>query len=206
MPTKNIKPEIRERITISANELVAEGIDSPTNAQVRDRMGSGSLSDISPVMKAWRESRKAGVDYALDMPARLKKEVEISVSQLWGTASKLATEAVENFRQEVDNKIIESNTELNEALKDIQRLETRLVELGKVLENKDQIIEKINGNLSKESSFNSQLKAEKIALNVQITDKDTQIKDIKEDLKKARKDNRRLQNELIDIARKTNEV
>ena len=206
MPTKNIKPEIRERITISANELVAEGIDSPTNAQVRDRMGSGSLSDISPVMKAWRESRKAGVDYALDMPARLKKEVEISVSQLWGTASKLASEAVENFRQEVDNKIIESNTELNEALKDIQRLETRLVELGKVLENKDQIIEKINGNLSKESSFNSQLKAEKIALNVQITDKDTQIKDIKEDLKKARKDNRRLQNELIDIARKTNEV
>ena len=120
MPTKNIKPEIRERITISANELVAEGIDSPTNAQVRDRMGSGSLSDISPVMKAWRESRKAGVDYALDMPARLKKEVEISVSQLWGTASKLATEAVENFRQEVDNKIIESNSELNEALKDIQ--------------------------------------------------------------------------------------
>ena len=206
MPTKNIKPEIRERITISANELVAEGIDSPTNAQVRDRMGSGSLSDISPVMKAWRESRKAGVDYALDMPARLKKEVEISVSQLWGTASKLASEAVENFRQEVDNKIIESNTELNEALKDIQRLETRLVDLGKVLENKDQIIEKINGNLSKESSFNSQLKAEKIALNVQITDKDTQIKDIKEDLKKARKDNRRLQNELIDIARKTNEV
>ena len=206
MPTKNIKPEIRERITISANELVAEGIESPTNAQVRDRMGSGSLSDISPVMKAWRESRKAGVDYALDMPARLKKEVEISVSQLWGTASKLATEAVENFRQEVDNKIIESNTELNEALKDIQRLETRLVDLGKVLENKDQIIEKINGNLSKESSFNSQLKAEKIALNVQITDKDTQIKDIKEDLKKARKDNRRLQNELIDIARKTNEV
>ena len=206
MPTKNIKPEIRERITISANELVAEGIDSPTNAQVRDRMGSGSLSDISPVMKAWRESRKAGVDYALDMPARLKKEVEISVSQLWGTASKLASEAVENFRQEVDNKIIESNTELNEALKDIQRLETRLVELGKVLENKDQIIEKINSNLSKESSFNSQLKAEKIAMNVQITDKDTQIKDIKEDLKKARKDNRRLQNELIDIARKTNEV
>ena len=206
MPTKNIKPEIRERITISANELVAEGIESPTNAQVRDRMGSGSLSDISPVMKAWRESRKAGVDYALDMPARLKKEVEISVSQLWGTASKLASEAVENFRQEVDNKIIESNTELNEALKDIQRLETRLVDLGKVLENKDQIIEKINGNLSKESSFNSQLKAEKIALNVQITDKDTQIKDIKEDLKKARKDNRRLQNELIDIARKTNEV
>ncbi len=206
MPTKNINPEIRERITVSANELVGEGIESPTNAQVRDRMGSGSLSDISPVMKEWRESRKSGVEYALDMPADLKRAVEISVSQIWGTASKLATEAVENYRFEAENRINESNLELNDALKDIQRLESRLAELEKVLENKDKIIENINGDLSKESSFIAQLKAEKIALNAQITDKDSLMKDIKEDLKKARKDNRRLQNELIEIARKTNEV
>ena len=206
MPTKNINPEIRERITVSANELVGEGIESPTNAQVRDRMGSGSLSDISPVMKEWRESRKSGVEYALDMPADLKRAVEISVSQIWGTASKLATEAVENYRFEAENRINESNLELNDALKDIQRLESRLAELEKVLENKDKIIENINGDLSKESSFIAQLKAEKIALNAQITDKDSLMKDIKEDLKKAHKDNRRLQNELIEIARKTNEV
>ena len=206
MPGKNINPEIRERITVSANELVGEGIESPTNAQVRDRMGSGSLSDISPVMKEWRESRKSGVEYALDMPADLKRAVEISVSQIWGTASKLATEAVENYRFEAENRINESNLELNDALKDIQRLESRLAELEKVLENKDKIIENINGDLSKESSFIAQLKAEKIALNAQITDKDSLMKDIKEDLKKARKDNRRLQNELIEIARKTNEV
>lgn len=57
-----IKPEIRERIVVAASALAAEGIDSPTNEQVRERMGGGSLSHISPVMREWRESRKAEVD------------------------------------------------------------------------------------------------------------------------------------------------
>ena len=54
-----IKPEIKERIVEAANALVAEGNENPTNEQVRERMGSGSLSHISPVMREWRESQKA---------------------------------------------------------------------------------------------------------------------------------------------------
>ena len=77
-----IKPEIRNRILSAASALTAEGIESPTNDQVRERMGGGSLSHISPVMRQWRQSRKADVVAALDMPADLKRAVDSYSAQI----------------------------------------------------------------------------------------------------------------------------
>ena len=37
-----INPEIRERIIAAANFLATEGNDTPTNDQVREKMGGGS--------------------------------------------------------------------------------------------------------------------------------------------------------------------
>ncbi len=42
----NVKPDIKEKILTAANALVAEGNDNPTNAQVLERMGKGSLSHV----------------------------------------------------------------------------------------------------------------------------------------------------------------
>ena len=39
-----VKTEIKEKIIAAANALATEGIESPTNDQVRERMDSGSLS------------------------------------------------------------------------------------------------------------------------------------------------------------------
>jgi len=200
-----VKPEIRDRIIATANALVSEGIDTPTNDQVRERMGGGSLSHISPVMREWRESRKAEVVAALDMPADLKKAVETSLGQLWGMASKLATASVENFRQEAEAAVADATAERDEALNEIQRLEKHLAELTKALEEKGQEVNQVRSALDQEHNINAQLKADTAALQARIEDRDTQIEGLKADLKEARDDNRKLQGELIEIARKTKE-
>lgn len=68
-----IKPEIRDKILSAANSLQAEGVETPTNEQVREYLGGGSLSHISPVMREWRDSKKSEVAAALEIPADLKK-------------------------------------------------------------------------------------------------------------------------------------
>ena len=200
-----VKPEIRDRIIATANALVSEGIDNPTNDQVRERMGGGSLSHISPVMREWRESRKAEVVAALDMPADLKKAVETSLGQLWGMASKLGTASVENFRQEAEAAVADATAERDEALNEIQRLEKHLAELTKALEEKGQEVNQVRSALDQEHNINAQLKADTAALQARIEDRDTQIEGLKADLKEARDDNRKLQGELIEIARKAKE-
>lgn len=200
-----VKPEIRDRIIATANALISEGIDTPTNDQVRERMGGGSLSHISPVMREWRESRKAEVVAALDMPADLKKAVETSLGQLWGMASKLATASVENFRQEAEAAVADATAERDEALNEIQRLEKHLAELTKALEEKGQEVNQVRSALDQEHNINAQLKADTAALQARIEDRDTQIEGLKADLKEARDDNRKLQGELIEIARKAKE-
>jgi chromosome segregation ATPase len=196
--TKLINPEIRERIIHAANLLVAEGIENPTNEQVRDAMvDKASFSHISPVMRAWRESKKAKVVAALDMPSEMKKAVESSLAQLWSTASKLATAAVESYRLEADEAIEEVATERDEALTEITQLEKRIVELEKVLVNKDLLIGQVNNDLEKERGRSTQLTIDNAALQVRIADKDSQIDNIKTDLNTSREESRQFQSDIV---------
>ena len=73
----NVKQEIQDKIVAAASALVAEGVKNPTNDQVRERMGGGSLSHISPVMREWRQSRQEEVVAALEIPPELKKNNRI---------------------------------------------------------------------------------------------------------------------------------
>ncbi len=190
-----VKPEIKEKIDTVANALVAEGIESPTNDQVRERMGGGSLSHISPVMRQWRESRKAEAAAGLDIPADLKRVIETSVAQVWTAASKLASAAVETVRQEADATIEAAIGERDEALAEITRLEENLAD-------KQQAVNKVQAELEKERGQSAKLTSANAALAARIDDRDEQIKDLKTELKAARDDNKSLQDKLVEIASK----
>lgn len=200
-----VKPEIKEKIIAAANALAAEGIESPTNDQVRERMGSGSLSHISPVMREWRESRKAEVVAALEMPADLKKAIESSVGQVWTAASKLASATIDTVRQEADAAIETATGERDEALAEITRLENQIAELEKALAAKEQEVNQAKTELELERGQNTKLTTENAALVARVDDRDEQIKGLKTELKEARDDNKALQGELIEIARKAKE-
>jgi chromosome segregation ATPase len=200
-----IKPEIKEKIIAAATALASEGIESPTNDQVRERMGGGSLSHISPIMREWRESRKAEVVAVLEMPADLRKVIEASVGQVWTAASKLASATAETVRQEADVAIEAATGERDEALAEISRLEERITELQKALADKDQVINQIQAEVNQERAQSAKLASDNAALAARVDDRDEQIKELKTELKEARDNNRALQGELIEIARKASQ-
>lgn len=196
-----MNPEIKERIIATANALVAEGIADPTNAAVLERMGKGSLSHVSPIMREWRDSRKAEVVAALEMPGDLKKAVETSMGQIWSTASKLAQVSMQAYRQEADVAIENATNERDEALLEIQRLEARIAELDKALNEKDQAIKSVNASLEREREYNAKQTAEIAAISARFNDRNNQIQVLKDELKESRADNKALQAELVAIAK-----
>lgn len=200
-----VNAEIRERIIATANALAAEGIESPTNDQVRERLGGGSLSHISPVMRQWRESRQSEVAAALEMPADLKKAIETSLGQVWVTAGRLATAAVETVRQEAEAVVATASAERDEALAEVTRLEERIAELQKVLKEKDKVIEQAKTELEKEREQRVRLDRDNAALAARADDRGEQITSLRAELKEARDDNKALQDELVKIAGKTKE-
>ncbi len=199
--TKRIKPEIKDRIIATASALVAEGIDNPTNDQIRERIGGGSLSTISPVMREWREGRKAEVLAALELPAELKRTIETSLAQMWAAASKLATESVERIKLKAESDIADVTAERDEALAEVQSMEAQLAELSVNVQAREQTITQLNDDLSHERAGAAQLKADNLALQTRVKDRDTQIADLKTEAKEAREDVRKLQAELVEIAR-----
>ncbi len=183
--------------------LVGEGEDSPTNDAIRERMGGGSLSHISPVMRQWRESRKEQVSAALELPADLKKIIETSLGQVWTTANKLASVAIDSVRQEADKNIGEATHERDEALTEITRLEAQVASLEKQLTDKDKDIQAGHGLVEKARNQGAQLTTENAALTVRLEERDGQIGELKTALKEAANDNKNLQAELVEIAKKT---
>jgi len=196
-----VKPEIKDRIVNAANALVAEGIESPTNDQVRERMGGGSLSHISPTMREWREGRKTEVAAALEIPSDLKKAIETSLSQVWGAANKLASATVEKIQQEAQAAIDAASSERDEALSEIIRLEERILELQKVVEDREKSVQLAQSDLDSERAKAGQLTSENAALKAKVEDRDTQAKEMKSELTEAREHNRSLQAELISLAK-----
>lgn len=126
MRVTKMKPEIKHRIVEAAEQLVAKGIASPTNDQVRQHLGGGSLSHISPVMREWRESRAADQEATQDLPAGLKPMLERVGLELWRSTQRMAEQEVDSIRAEADNKVSDAFEERDEAVKEIERMKLRL--------------------------------------------------------------------------------
>ncbi len=196
-----INPEIQQRIIDTANSLVAEGTPEPTNTLVLERMGKGSLSHVSPVMREWRESRKAEVVAALEMPTELKKAMETSLSHMWMTASKLATVAVDQVRHDAEERVLVVTKERDEALAEIERLESHVAAQAKTLSEKDALIAEGTAALEQEKTLHQKTAFDNAALSARLEDRDAHIKTLTEDMKTAREDYKQLQGELVALAR-----
>lgn len=198
----SIKPDIKEKILTAANALVAEGNDNPTNAQVLERMGKGSLSHVSPVMREWRDSRKAEMVAALEIPSELKKAIETSLSQVWTAASKLASATVEKIQQEAQANIDAAANERDEALEEITRLEARINDQVAQHQEKTKELELLRSELDKAQELTAKLQTDMAALSVKAENSREQVKELKAELKSSRDDNKALQAELLKIAKK----
>lgn len=190
-----IKPEIQQKIIAAANKLTEEGIKDPTNDQVREKLGGGSLSHISPVMREWRNSRKEAVEVAIDMPTELKNTIELALVQVWNAAAKLAFADLEETKRESLDAIGSISLERDEAFNEIQKLESRI----EILESE---------NLIQKESCDT-LRAEKDQLAKKLLTSEEKVKsqaelltDRKNQITELNKNFGALQKELLDIAKK----
>ncbi len=197
----DVKPNIKTRIVNAANALVAQGTDKPTNDQVRQKMGGGSLSHISPVMREWREERRQDLITALDMPDELQKAVQISLSQVWATASQLATANTEQVQIQAKADVLQVTTELSEALTELANLEKQLADITQLSERQFSELGALRHDLGESRTENEKMAITHATLTTGIDDRDRQIQELKAELKESRAENKTMQSELIDIVR-----
>lgn len=190
----DINIEIQQRIINAANQLVNEGIENPTNLEVRNKMGSGSLSHISPIMRKWREDRKEQVSVALEIPADLKKSIETSLAQVWTASNGLAQSMIESIKLESERSVNEATYERDEALSEVSTLESAVSKLEATLLQANETISSKNIEITNQQKTIELLNSEKSSQVLLIEELKSQI--VKLD---AKNDN--LQNELINIAK-----
>jgi chromosome segregation ATPase len=196
---RKVSPEKRRLIIEAADRLVEEGLERPTNDDVRNSMGGGSIADISPVMREWRESRE-NTSSKIEMPDSVKKAGENYVAQLWSTLNRLTVGLVENAQSECEERIHISESERNEAYNEITALEDRLGSLEQLIEERDRKIEEIAEEMrsSIERCHSLDIERQKAASYAEALEKNYQ--DVKAQLKDSLATNSGLQEKLIGIA------
>ena len=191
------------RIEDAAAALIAAGTPNPTNEQVRQHLGGGSLSHISPVMRAFRaRQREQAPEQVTPLPPALAQLLTGQLGLLWQAAVKQAEAGALAAREQADDDIARADQERDEALANVAALESELAVLREVVAERDRLLQEVR-----------ELRAEALPLREQVARLTatgehlaTQLQDTKAELKEAREDGRQLQTELLALARQDGKV
>ena len=191
------------RIEDAAAALIAAGTPNPTNEQVRQHLGGGSLSHISPVMRAFRaRQREQAPEQVTPLPPELAQLLTGQLGLLWQAAVKQAEAGALAAREQADDDLARADQERDEALANVAALESELAVLREVVAERDRLLQEVR-----------ELRAEALPLREQVARLTatgehlaTQLQDTKAELKEAREDGRQLQTELLALARQDGKV
>ena len=183
-----------QRIFEAADSLASLGITSPTNDQVLEKMGGGSIADVSPAMREWRGKKKLSDQIMFSMPDNIKEAGLRFTTQIWAYIDSEAKVRVDQAQNEANIKTIELEEELQECLNSIASLEDSLA-----TKNTD-----YNSLKEELNNANEEIKAlEKSAHRLEL-DKEkalTRLEIAKENEESYRKQVSVLQNELVLLAK-----
>lgn len=191
-------PDMVRRIEDAAAALIAAGNPNPTNVQVRDHLGGGSLASISPVMRAFRaRQREQDSDRTPVLPAELAQLLTGQLSLLWQAAVRQADADTLAAREQADADIEQADQERDTAQARVAELESELAVLREVQAERDRLLGEVRD-----------LRADVLPLREQIARLTTtgehltaQLKETKAELKGSREETRSLQSELLTLVR-----
>lgn len=124
---------VQDRVAEAATKLISQGRKVSLDA-IRGEIGGGSLRDISPALRQWREQQQAAEAAVSLIPAEMTAVVERAAGLIWTEAERRAGEQVAAIRAKASEHIAELETERDDALNDIARLEGQLTDAGKQLD------------------------------------------------------------------------
>lgn len=97
----------------------------PTAQKVREELGGGSFSTISPIIKEWRDSQNKA-ENVREIPPEAHKAVNQAVAMIWKLATDHQAEAINAVRQECNRIEQDAIADRDEALREIGLLEEKL--------------------------------------------------------------------------------
>lgn len=194
----NINNDIRARIEAAAGDLVSEGVTNPTNEQVRQKLGGGSLSHISPVMREWRQKRREQAAVVVQpVPESLQRQAVDLAARLWQQAREQASADTVAGREQANADIAQADEQRDEALDEVRRLEAELTFFRNVADERDQLRKELDDL----KGVISVMRADYAALRATADASTRQLEDTRAELKEVREDNKALQGELLQLAR-----
>lgn len=195
----SLSPDTVRRIEDAAAALIAAGTANPTNEQVRAHLGGGSLSHISPVMRAFRARRREQRAEQLPaLPPELAQLLTGQLGLLWQAAVKQADADTLAAREQADADIAQADQERDGALARVATLEGELAVLREVVTERDRLLDEVRA-LRADALPLREAVARLTATGEHMT---AQFKETKAELKGAREETRSLQAELLQLARK----
>ena len=198
MSIPGISNDIRTRIEAAAGDLVSEGVTTPTNEQVRQKLGGGSLSHISPVMREWRQKRREQAAVVVQPVPDVLQRLAVDLSaRLWQQAREQADADTAAVREQADADIAQADEQRDEALDEVRRLEAELAFFRNVADERD----RLRDQLDELKAVLSVTRADYAALKATAEASARQLEDTRAELKAAREDNKALQGELLQLAR-----
>lgn len=191
----------------------------------------GSFSTVGGMVKDWRKKQEDKTATVVEVPGTITKTMQEATKKIWNEASTQAHEKVRGIEELAQKTIQQAKGELQEYEVEIRRIEKELETKEQKIEQLNQkatedqqkiavLANQINGiesqlekiekefkSLSSESIKSKQeiatLNVKNEHLNVQLKDKDKLAKELNNQIEQLTKDNRKLQNELINIVKKT---
>ena len=112
----------QNQVNAAADALAARN-ERVTIASVRDELGGGSFTTLSPWVKAWKEQHIAEAAAAEELPEEAQRAGEAAARSIWAAARADAAERIELIQANADQRIADAETGTAEALAEVQRLE-----------------------------------------------------------------------------------
>ncbi|TKK12403.1 hypothetical protein EcCFBP13530_23780 [Enterobacter cancerogenus] len=193
-----LSPDTVRRIEDAAAALIAAGNLNPTNEQVRQHLGGGSLSHISPVMRAFRARRREQAsEQTTPLPPELAQLLTGQLGLLWQAAVRHADAETLAAREQADADIALADQERDDAQAEVALLESELAVLREVVTERDRLLEEVRDLRAEVPPLREQV-ARLATTGEHLT---AQLKETKAELKESRTENRTLQAELLTLAR-----
>lgn len=125
--------ELSQRVAAIADALVAEG-KKVTNDTVREELGGGSLRDISPAVREWKQGQLVP-EVSEGLPTDIMALIKRTATTIWGTALSQANEEMSALRSHTQTRISEMAQERDEAFEELGDLEEELEKIKRELKS-----------------------------------------------------------------------
>jgi DNA-binding protein H-NS len=115
----------RAHVFTAADQISTAG-QQPTVAGIRAKLGTGSYTTITAMLREWKEQAEAPADDALDVPEEITQALGRAAEIVWKAAQDHFRHELATVKKEADRTCQQATSQATEALQEIARLEQQL--------------------------------------------------------------------------------